>query len=100
VKQLLIHEEAELEFKHAVDYYEKRSIGLGLEFAGEVETCYSAIRRNPIRFPFHKRTPLQRCLTKRFPYLIFFRDFDDHISIVAIAHAKRRPEYWKVRRSP
>jgi toxin ParE1/3/4 len=99
VKQLLVHEDAELEFKDAVDYYEARSIGLGLNFAAEMEKCYRAIRQAPTRFPFHKNTVLQRCVTRRFPYVIFFRDFGDHISIIAIAHGKRRPNYWKDRAS-
>ena len=65
----------------------------------EVERCFSAIRQAPMRFAPYKHTPLQRCVTKRFPFNIFFRELEKHISIVAIAHAKRRPEYWKGRSS-
>jgi hypothetical protein len=52
VKQLLVHEDAELEFKDAVDYYEARSVGLGLTFAAEIEKCYRAVRQSPARFRF------------------------------------------------
>ncbi len=41
------HPDAEAEFDHAVDYYEDRRAGLGLEFAREV---YATIARI-IRFP-------------------------------------------------
>jgi hypothetical protein len=31
----------------------------------------------------------------RFPYVIFFAQERDHVLVVAIAHAKRRPGYWR-----
>jgi toxin ParE1/3/4 len=31
---------------------------------------------------------------RRFPYVIFFEEFQAHISIYAFAHAKRKPGYW------
>jgi len=39
----------------------------------------------------------RRVLLKRFPYFIVFFDWQDEIYIVAVAHAKRRPGYWKRR---
>jgi len=33
-----------------------------------------------------------------FPYSIIFRATDTEIQIYAIAHAKRRPVYWRKRR--
>ena len=97
MKRFFIHADAEAEFKAAVGYYESKLLGLGLDFVKEVENAYGVVRHDPRRFPFHKRTKLQRCPTHRFPYVIYFRDFTDHISIVAVAHVKRRAEYWRQR---
>ncbi len=33
----------------------------------------------------------------RFPYSIIFRVDSDRIYVIAVAHAKRRPGYWKDR---
>lgn len=94
MKRLVIRQEAEIELREAVDYYEKRLAGLGGRFFDEVESCFYSIQGSPSRFPFHKRTPVQRCLARQFPYVIFFQVLDDRISILAVAHAKRRPDYW------
>jgi toxin ParE1/3/4 len=36
-------------------------------------------------------------LVKRFPYSVLSRVRDDHIRVLAIAHQKRRPFYWRGR---
>jgi plasmid stabilization system protein ParE len=35
---------------------------------------------------------------KRFPYSVFYRLREDHVRILAVAHQKRRPFYWRKRR--
>ena len=97
MKRLIFHEDAEVEFKEAVDYYELKSSGLGLDFAADVQARCASIQLRPERFPFYKKTRMQRCLTHRFSYVVFFRVFKDHISIIAVAHVKRRPDYWSHR---
>jgi toxin ParE1/3/4 len=37
---------------------------------------------------------LRRALLSRFPYGVVFVELEDHIRVVAIAHAKRKPGYW------
>jgi hypothetical protein len=34
---------------------------------------------------------------RRFPYLIVFREGMEGIEIVAVAHGRRRPGYWRDR---
>ncbi len=34
---------------------------------------------------------------RRFPYVVIFREIGTTLQVVAIAHAKRRPGYWKRR---
>ena len=40
----------------------------------------------------------RRALVPRFPYQVVYRLRPDEIVIVAVAHLKRRPGYWKIRR--
>jgi len=39
----------------------------------------------------------RRILLRRFPYQIVYRLKPDGIVVVAVAHLKRRPGYWKSR---
>ncbi|MHB0958931.1 MAG: hypothetical protein ACYC0X_26630 [Pirellulaceae bacterium] len=38
-----------------------------------------------------------RYLMKRFPFVVIYRVTTDRIEIVAIAHGRRKPGYWKRR---
>jgi hypothetical protein len=35
--------------------------------------------------------------SQRFPYAIVFIELDDEIRVLAIAHGKRQPGYWRAR---
>jgi toxin ParE1/3/4 len=34
----------------------------------------------------------------RFPYLVFYDESDEDIWVAAIAHERRRPDYWRNRK--
>ncbi len=40
---------------------------------------------------------IRRFLLRRFPYVIIYEIVSDEIHILAVAHTKRRPGYWKNR---
>ena len=85
--------EAEVELWEAVAYYEERAAGLGLDLAAEFERSIQAICESPKRWPLRK-DGTRRYLTRRFPFVIVYTYHRDHMWIIAIAHCKRRPEYW------
>jgi len=84
------------EFTAAVGWYESRRAGLGGEFFDAVSATIALIEANPeigSKRPADGDT--RRVLLSRFPYEVVYRLKRDEIVIVAIAHLKRRPEYWK-----
>jgi len=90
---LIVHEDAERELWEAVDYYETKSTGLGLDLEKEIRQAFKHILISPRQF--QRRKYNTRCyLLKRFPYSIYFLEFENIIWIVAIAHMKRKPFYW------
>ena len=94
--QVLFLKEAYLELAKSVDYYENIYHGLGLDFEQEVKEHVFKIAKNPDIWPL-KADGTRRFSTKRFPYQIVYFIHDDVIWIVAVAHHKRFPEYWKKR---
>jgi toxin ParE1/3/4 len=58
---------------------------------------FARIRHHPQRFARYKRTQYRSCLVKRFPYIVYFGEFEDQIWIMALAHGRRRPDYWRRR---
>ena len=60
------HPEAKEEFLEAIDYYESRRTGLGLEFANEINSTVQRIIQFPAAWSkFSENT--RRCLAQRFP---------------------------------
>jgi len=96
MKQIIVHSEAEPELWQAVDYYEARCAGLGLDFEHEVSLAFSDIQDAPERWPVRRNGT--RCrLLHRFPYAIYYMELQDAVWIVAVAHMSRKPYYWRNR---
>jgi hypothetical protein len=43
---------------------------------------------------------VRRFLVRRFPFGVLYQVADDEVFIVAVAHLRRRPSYWRGRRLP
>jgi toxin ParE1/3/4 len=97
VKPVIIHSGAIAELDSAISHYENQKIGLGLDFLAEVEQAIGKIQQNPNLGAAYKVTELRRYVIQRFPFLIFYTEFEEFVWVVAIAHGKRRPDYWKRR---
>ena len=92
-------EPASEEFSEAVRWYEARPPGLGGEFFDAVGTTLSLIETNPeIGTAVSADGQTRRALVAGFPYQVVYRLKPTELVIVAVAHLKRRPGYWKHRR--
>ena len=96
MKQIVFHPDADAEITEAAQYYEVREPGLGSDFLGEVERALDQISTNPEACQrIGKR--VRRKTLWRFPYNLIYAVYPDRIRIVACAHQKRRPFYWRKR---
>ena len=91
------HPEADTEFEEASLFYESRMAGLGKSFAAEVESTLSLIREFP-EAGSPVGTSHRRAVVARFPYSVVYRQYPDFIVVIAVAHQRRRPGYWRRRR--
>lgn len=91
--------EAEDELREAVQFYEGKRPGLGLDFAWEAEAVVESIRHSPERWPV-RGDGTRRCLLFRFPYIVVYLYGNEHVWIISFAHCRRRPGYWSSRIPP
>ena len=99
MKPLRFSDPASEELAEAVRWYEQQRTGLGAELFDTVAQSVDLIRANPeIGTPQRAQLPARQYLLRRFPYKVIYRNRDEDIYVVAIAHTKRRPNYWKDRR--
>jgi len=93
---LIVRPEAERDIAEAVDWYEAKKPGLGIDFATAIEDAFSAIQQHPRAFVIVHRE-VRRVLVKKFPYGIYYIVGEKRISILACFHAKRASTGWKRR---
>jgi toxin ParE1/3/4 len=97
LKGVIIQREATAELEEGMSWYEKRKTGLGLDLESEVEKTIARVRRDPSIGMRYRNTQVRFVRVKRFPYVVYFCEFEDAIWVIAIAHGRRRPGYWKKR---
>jgi toxin ParE1/3/4 len=81
-----------------VRYYDEHYPGRGQRFAAAVELVLQTVERFPDAFPIVYAPELRSAKVERFPYRVVYVVVDGNIDILAVAHAKRRPSYWRRRR--
>ncbi len=91
------HPEAAKELTSSIEYYEDKSEGLGEEFLDEVEAAISLILSHPETGTIITKED-HRILLNRFPYGLIYDVSNKMITINAVMHLSRRPEYWKSRK--
>jgi plasmid stabilization system protein ParE len=91
-----IHPSALLETEFAIDWYRQRSPRAAQRFLDEIDRLVNRIADHPTQFPSYE-AGTRRAFLRRFPYFLVFREIQGETQIVAIAHGRRRPGYWKKR---
>ena len=97
--RLVIDEEAETELEAACDWYDSQRAGLGHDLVLAVDEAVTSIGNvPPLTVPFvPPELGAKRVLVRRYPYSVIFYETDEEVRIVAFAHYKRKPGYWKDR---
>lgn len=91
---------AEAESLAAAAWYEDQRQGLGRDFLEELGRAFLAVEQNPKRYPeipSNGRRRFRKRLLGRFPYHVIYQVIGDDVWVLAVAHARRRPNYWKRR---
>ncbi len=92
-----IHESVKHEIEDGFHWYESQLVGLGSKFKDEVYVAIKRIQANPFLYSALSAN-LRRCLLVKFPYKVIYNVNECEIMIVAVAHQRRRPNYWSKRK--
>ena len=93
---LQFHPDARQEVLEAHAWYRERSQSAAEAFGLELERAGKAIRDMPNRWARYLHGT-RRFLMWRFPFIIVYRATPERIEILAVAHGRRKPGYWKAR---
>jgi plasmid stabilization system protein ParE len=89
-------EEASREYSDASIYYETQQPGLGERFEEEIDWAIRWLVEHPNTLPL-RRGVYRRLNLHVFPYYIPFVVRGSVLWVIAVAHQRRRPEYWITR---
>jgi plasmid stabilization system protein ParE len=84
------------EAEAAAEWYRKRSHGAAEGFLNELDRTIDLISRDPEQYQSYE-FGTSRAMLRKFPYLIVFREGTGGIEIIAVAHGRRSPGYWRDR---
>jgi len=96
VKPVVFHSDATAEAEEAFAWYSARSEKAAETFAIALDEITKRIATYPQHFPIF-RSNRRRAFLLKYPYSLIFLEEETVIRIYAIAHAKRRPGYWRTR---
>jgi plasmid stabilization system protein ParE len=92
------HPEAAAEAEAASNWYLDRSERAALAFRAEIDRAIRLISEAPDQWPLYV-DGTRRFLLRRFPFSLVYRQVTTGLQVVAVAHAKRLPGYWRIRES-
>ena len=91
------HPAVEAELREISGYYDEKVSGLGREFLDAFEAQIERLVAAPDRWMI-VAGEIRRCLMRRFPYIIYFRQLETGgIRITAVKHQRRHPGYGRFR---
>ncbi|MGN6182960.1 MAG: type II toxin-antitoxin system RelE/ParE family toxin [Thermoanaerobaculia bacterium] len=99
MKPVRPNEAAEREFHESIAWYEKECPGLGDRLWTEIQTAISHIETHPAigEAVQQTRRKIRRVPLRHFPFFLVYREHEDYLEVVALAHMSRRPRYWRDR---
>jgi toxin ParE1/3/4 len=92
-----IHPAAVKEARQAYRWYLRRSAAAASRFQAAFEAALEQIAQAPDRWPVYVHGTRYRLL-RRFRFILVYRQREDRLQVVAVAHGRRRPGYWKRRK--
>jgi len=95
-RKVEFHPSANREVDEAQVWYAERSEVAAAAFGLELDTVVRRVATAPERWPA-AADGTRRAIFPRFPFNLVYRLRGETIEVVAVAHQRRRPEYWKRR---
>jgi toxin ParE1/3/4 len=99
-KPVILRAQAEQDIQQAVDYYfDEGAEQAGQRFVNALERAFTQISSHPAagspRYAHELNLPgLRHWPVKRFPYLVFYVELDEHVDVWRVLHAQRDIPSW------
>ena len=96
VKPLELHPEAEADYLNSLAWYRDRNFSTAERFEDAFWHAIRAVEEAPERWPVYF-SHFRRYTLHQFPFSLVYRVEHSRVFVLAVAHGRRRPGYWKDR---
>lgn len=93
MKNLRLYDDAQSELEKIFFHYADENADIAAAFYQAVVDGFSRILQHP-KIAHQVGQRHRKLVLKKYPYNIIYREAEDTVFIVAIAHHKRNPNYW------
>src|SRR2546428_11606349 len=90
------HPAAAQEAESAYDWYATRNPSVAHGFREELRHAVDAVANHPLTWPRHGGRA-RRYVFPRFPFSLVYLLRGSEVEVIAVAHGRRRPGYWRAR---
>lgn len=90
----VFHPAAEVEYLESVAYFESKRPGLGALYLTEFEKLMALVCESPHQYRIGRQPDVRLIRMDRFPYSVLYREISGNVQVLAVAHHRRRPNYW------
>ena len=90
------HPAAAQEVESTYDWYAARTPAAAHGFREELRQALDVVAENPGAWPRYG-SRARRYVFPRFPFSLVYVVRGDDIEVIAVAHGRRRPGYWRAR---
>jgi plasmid stabilization system protein ParE len=94
---LILNEKAEEVLMMLTIGMKKRNLGWARRLFDVLMSKFANINRHPFHHQIVQNENVRRALVNRFPFSIYFEIEEELITIFAILHQSRNPDYWRSR---
>lgn len=94
--KIVFHPAATEDAKAAYGWYKERNDLVAKAFVDEIDRAISIIDEKPGLWPEYVIST-RRYLLRKFPFSVVYRVKNKTIEVIAVAHGRRKPFYWKKR---
>ncbi len=91
-----VHPEARVDLQRAYSWYFERNPAAAVAFLAEVDRAIGQISAGPDHWPSYL-SGSRRFVLRRFPFSVVYRVSGETVQVLAFAHGRRRPGYWRKR---
>jgi len=89
--KLRIEPKAVVEIENAIEWYESKQIGLGLDFYNYLSGYFETLKQGYSLFEIKRKPSFRELPLKRFPFIIIYEVFDNEIIIYSVFNTFQNP---------